>query len=59
MIENELRDLLADRAGTVSDNPARTREVHALVGRIRRRRTAGAPGVRPILTRSHAIGTKA
>ena len=42
MIENELRELLADRAGTVPDNPARTREVHARVGRIRRRRTAGA-----------------
>jgi hypothetical protein len=42
VIENDLRDLLTARAGSVPDNPARVREVHARVTRIRRRRTAGA-----------------
>lgn len=42
MIETELRETLAARAGTVSDNSARVREVHTRITRIRRRRTAGA-----------------
>lgn len=42
MIENELRDVLATRAGSVQDNPTRVREVHSRVAAIRRRRTAGA-----------------
>jgi hypothetical protein len=42
VIEDELRDLLTDRAASVPDNPTRTREVHARVAGIRRRRTIGA-----------------
>jgi hypothetical protein len=42
VIENELRDLLTERAGSVAENPARVREVHARIGGIRRRRAAGA-----------------
>ena len=58
MIENELRDLLADRAGTVPDNPVRTREVHARVGRIRRRRTAGAALVLVLVALAGALLTR-
>jgi hypothetical protein len=42
VIETELRELLSARAAAVADNPDRVREVHARVGGIRRRRTAGA-----------------
>ncbi len=43
VIENELRTLLAERAGAVAaDNPARSREVRSRVAGIRRRRAAGA-----------------
>jgi hypothetical protein len=41
MIEDELRSLLADRAGSVPANPTRTAQVHARVRTTRRRRTAG------------------
>jgi hypothetical protein len=43
VIENELRSLLAERAGTVAaDHPTRVDEVRSRVHGIRRRRTAGA-----------------
>ena len=42
MIENDLRTLLAEQAGSVAENPARVRQVHARIGGIRRRRAAGA-----------------
>ena len=43
MIENELRTLLAERAGAVAaDHPGRSREVRSRVAGIRRRRAAGA-----------------
>jgi hypothetical protein len=43
VIENELRTLLAERAGTVAaDHPTRVPEVRSRVDGIRRRRTAGA-----------------
>lgn len=43
MIENELRTLLAERAGTVAaDHPTRVTEVRSRVHGIRRRRAAGA-----------------
>ena len=42
MIENELRELLSARAGTVVDNPDRVGEVRSRVAGIRRRRAAGA-----------------
>ena len=42
MIEDDLRALLTDRAGTVADNPARVGAVHTRITGIRRRRSAGA-----------------
>ena len=42
MIEDELRDLLTDRAASVPDNPTRLAEVRSRVRTIRRRRGAGA-----------------
>jgi len=42
VIENELRELLSDRAGDLPDNAGRVRDVHSRISGIRRRRTAGA-----------------
>ena len=58
MIENELRDLLTARADSVRDNPSRGREVHARVGRIRRRRVAGAALVLVVVALAGALITR-
>jgi hypothetical protein len=58
VIENELCDLLTARAGSVQDNPARVREVHARVAGIRRRRTAGAALVLVLLALAGALLTR-
>jgi hypothetical protein len=58
VIEDELRDLLTDRAASVPDNPTRTREVHARVGRIRRRRVAGAALVLVLVALAGALLTR-
>jgi hypothetical protein len=42
VIETDLRELLAVRAGAVVDNPDRLREVRSRVAGIRRRRAGGA-----------------
>jgi hypothetical protein len=42
VIEDELRSLLTERAGTLPDNPTRSAEVRSRIAGIRRRRIAGA-----------------
>jgi hypothetical protein len=58
VIENELRQLLSERAGTVVDNPSRTGEVHSRITGIRRRRTAGAALVLVLLALAGALLTR-
>jgi hypothetical protein len=58
VIEDELRDLLTTRAGSVRDNPARLRSVHARISAIRRRRTAGAALVLVLLALAGVLLTR-
>lgn len=58
MNENSLRELLAARAATVSDNPARLREVHGRITGIRRRRTAGTALALVLLALAGALLTR-
>jgi hypothetical protein len=58
VIENSLRETLAARAGTVTDNPARVGDVHARITGIHRRRTAGAALVLVLLALAGALLTR-
>ena len=58
VIEDELRELLTDRAASVPDNPARLAEVRSRVRTIRRRRGAGAALALVLLAVAGAVLTR-